>query len=116
MDFDLKNFEIALPDADLVCFADVLYEKDLGIAVAKRIYECTSKGSKVLLVSPPTRPGKIWMIDVLKELYKESDCLPLIDGKIIKNIDVEMPNAIDKTDIRGKSNGLNRQDFFILEL
>lgn len=70
----------------------------------------------MLLVSPPTRPGKVWMIDKLKELYKESHYyLPLLDGKTVKNVDVEM-HAICNTDIRGKSNGLNRQDFFILEL
>ena len=117
MEFDLKNFEIKLPEADLVCFADVLYEKDLGIAVAKRIHECKTRGSKILLVSPPTRPGKIWMINKLKELYNESNYLSLVEGKIVKNVDIVMPFSIQNNkDIRGKDNGLNRQDFFILEI
>ena len=116
MEFDLKNFEIKLPEADLVCFADVLYEKDLGIAVAKRIHECKTRGSKILLVSPPTRPGKTWMINKLKELYNESNYLSLVEGKIVKNVDIIMPSIQNNKDIRGKDNGLNRQDFFILEM
>jgi len=110
MVFDIKNFDVKLPQADVVVFADVLYEKDLGIAVAERVYESFTRGSKVLLVSPPYRIGRPWLMERLKELISNK----VIEGKSI-TVDVAMPIRNSLIDIRGKYN-TGEQEMFVLEL
>ena len=51
LEFDLLNENIELPNTDIVLFADVLYSKQLGIGVAKRVYEAKCKGKWVIVVS-----------------------------------------------------------------
>jgi len=55
--FDAKDFNNPLPYADLYCFADVLYEKSLGEAVAKRIFEAIKNDKKVIIADAKTRLG-----------------------------------------------------------
>lgn len=116
MEFDVTNFAMKLPASDVVCFADVLYEKDLGLAIADRIFESVNRGSRVLLVSPNHRPGKPFLISRLKELFKNSnnlDNVKKLDGKITTT-DVAMPARDSLTsDIRGTT---LLQEMFILEL
>ena len=55
--FDAKDLINPLPDADLYCFADVLYDKSLGEAVAKRIFEAIKNNKKVIIADAKTRLG-----------------------------------------------------------
>ncbi len=56
--FDAKDLKNPLPDADLYCFADVLYDKSLGEAVATRIFEAIKKNKKVIIADAKTRLGQ----------------------------------------------------------
>ena len=114
MVFDIKNFDVRLPQADIVVFADVLYEKDLAVAVAERVYECCMRGSKILLVSPPHRIGRPWLMERLKELFKSDNSNKVIEGKSV-TVDVAMPIRNSLIDIRGKYN-TGEQEMFVLEL
>lgn len=44
--------EEPLPDADLVLFADLLYERPLALAAARRVLEAHARGSEVLVADP----------------------------------------------------------------
>lgn len=54
--FDVSGAE-ALPDADVVVIADLLYEPDLAGAVARRVLEARRRGS-VVVVGDPDRAGR----------------------------------------------------------
>ena len=113
MEFDVKNFKIPLPAADVVCFADVLYEKDLGLAIADRVYESVIRGSRVIVVSPNHRPGKPFLLNRLKELFKNTNDIKNLDG-LITTTDVAMPERNSLvSDIRGTT---LLQEMFVLEL
>lgn len=58
LQFDIKDSTTPLPGADVVVLADVLYDKNLGIAVAHRVYEALARGSCVIVGDSPTRLGR----------------------------------------------------------
>ena len=66
--FDVTDFSIHLPPADLLLIADLLYNPATGEAVAKRIFEAVKRGTKVILADSPRRPGRPRMIEVLTQL------------------------------------------------
>jgi hypothetical protein len=55
--FDVKDFSIPLPGADVVVIADLLYDKSLAVAVAKRVAEAYFRGSLVIVGNSPGRCG-----------------------------------------------------------
>ena len=61
--FDAKDFNYPLPSADIYCFADVLYDQSLGVAVAKRIFEAIKNNKKVIIADAKTRLGKEFSIE-----------------------------------------------------
>lgn len=65
---DVKDLSVALPAADYVVIADLLYDKSLGIAVAKRVFEATRRGSRVIVGDSPCRLGRPHMLAELKSL------------------------------------------------
>ena len=69
--FDVKDFTIALPKADVVVLADVLYDKHLGIAVAHRVYEALMRGNCVIVGDSPTRQGREPFLNELRKLVRE---------------------------------------------
>lgn len=64
--FDLLTRD-ALPPADVVVVADVLYEPVLAGAVARRVSEALARGSRVI-VGDPGRAGRAAFISLLTEL------------------------------------------------
>merc|ERR1711879_710667 len=47
--FDLRDLDVALPDADLVVGSDLFYERDTACALAKRVAEARRCGSEVVI-------------------------------------------------------------------
>ncbi|KAI2491710.1 hypothetical protein MHU86_22853 [Fragilaria crotonensis] len=66
--FDLCDFNMPLPPADLVVAADVMYEPRTGTAMAKRTYEALSRGSRVVVGDSPGRAGRPAFLEELKRL------------------------------------------------
>jgi len=78
--FDICNLSVPLPPADIVCAADILYEKSTGIALAKRCIEALERGSRVVIGCSPGRPGRPAFLEELKRLnprMKEVDFVDL---------------------------------------
>ena len=66
--FDICDLSIPLPTADIVCAADILYEKKTGIALAKRTIEALERGSRIVIGCSPGRPGRPAFIEELQRL------------------------------------------------
>ena len=66
--FDICDLSIPLPPADIVCAADILYEKSTGIALAKRCIEALERGSRVVIGCSPGRPGRPAFLEELRRL------------------------------------------------
>lgn len=66
--FDICDLSIPLPSADVICAADILYEKKTGIALAKRTIEALERGSRVVIGCSPGRPGRPAFIEELQKL------------------------------------------------
>eukprot|EP00956_Cyclotella_meneghiniana_P026495 scaffold57394_cov66-Cyclotella_meneghiniana.AAC.1 len=73
--FDICNLSsVPLPPADVVCAADILYEKSTdilyekstGIALAKRCIEALERGSQVVIGCSPGRPGRPAFLEELR--------------------------------------------------
>ena len=65
--FDIRNLSVPLPPADVVCAADILYEKRTGIALAKRCIEALGRGSRVVIGCSPGRPGRPAFLKELRQ-------------------------------------------------
>ena len=65
--FDLFDISQPLPPADVVIFADLLYNKPLGKGTARRVYEAYQRGSWVIVGSQKGREGRE---EFTRELYK----------------------------------------------
>jgi predicted nicotinamide N-methyase len=63
--FDLGG-DSPLPEADLVLFADLLYEEPLARAAAARVLEAARAGAEVL-VGDPERTGRAAFLEVLRQ-------------------------------------------------
>ena len=63
---DMKDYDSALPPVDLVVAADIMYEPQTGIAMAKRAVEAMSAGARVLLGDSPGRPGRKAFLEELE--------------------------------------------------
>ena len=66
--FDICDLSKPLPPADIVCAADILYEKKTGIALAKRTMEALERGSRVVIGCSPGRPGRPAFLNELQRL------------------------------------------------
>jgi predicted nicotinamide N-methyase len=66
--FNILDVETPLPSADIVVIADMLYTKELGIAVAKRVLEAKSRGSVVIIGDSPNRAGRPYFLEELAAL------------------------------------------------
>jgi predicted nicotinamide N-methyase len=66
--FDVKDLSVPLPDADFVVIADLLYDKELGIAVARRVKEARDRNSKIIIGDSPNRLGRPYMLAELSSL------------------------------------------------
>lgn len=66
--FDICNLSEPLPPADIICAADILYEKSTGIALAKRTIEGLERGSRVVIGCSPGRPGRPAFLKELQRL------------------------------------------------
>ena len=64
--FDICNLSVPLPPADVVCAADILYEKSTGVALAKRCIEALERGSRVVIGCSPGRPGRPAFLEELR--------------------------------------------------
>ena len=64
--FDICNLSVPLPPADVVCAADILYEKSIGIALANRCIEALERGSRVVIGCSPGRPGRPAFLEELR--------------------------------------------------
>lgn len=71
--FDLKDFDVELPEGSLYVMADVLYNPPLGRVVAKRVAEAVRKGKMVILADSPGRTGREYMIQALHNDYRDID-------------------------------------------
>lgn len=65
--FDLCDESTALPQADLVVAADIMYEPKTGRAMARRAIEALQRGSRVLVGDSPGRAGRPAFLATLKE-------------------------------------------------
>lgn len=65
---DICDMDVALPEADLVVAADVMYESTTGEAMAHRTVEALKRGSRVVVGCSPGRPGRPAFVDELKRL------------------------------------------------
>ena len=65
---DICDFDNPLPDADIVCAADIMYEPKTGRATAHRTVEALKRGSRVVIGCSPGRPGRPAFLDELKKL------------------------------------------------
>ena len=66
--FDICDLSKPLPPADIICAADILYEKNTGIALAKRTMEALERGSRVIIGCSPGRPGRPAFLNELQRL------------------------------------------------
>ena len=65
---DICDFDTPLPDADIVCAADIMYEPKTGRATAHRTVEALKRGSRVVIGCSPGRPGRPAFLEELKKL------------------------------------------------
>eukprot|EP00956_Cyclotella_meneghiniana_P010910 scaffold15241_cov65-Cyclotella_meneghiniana.AAC.3 len=92
--FDICNLSVPLPPADVVCAADILYEKSTGIALARRCIEALERGSRVVIGCSPGRPGRPAFLEELRRLMNPNKM------KDVDFVDVE------GTTCRGQRNSL----------
>lgn len=78
--FDICDLSIPLPAADIVCAADILYEKKTGIALATRTIEALARGSRVVIGCSPGRPGRPAFIEELQRLSSKDVNFVNIEG------------------------------------
>lgn len=64
--FDVKDLSQPLPQADYVVIADLLYDKELGNAVALRVLDAIRRKSKVIVGDSPSRMGRPFFLATLK--------------------------------------------------
>ena len=69
--FDICDLSTPMPPADIICAADILYEKKTGIALAKRTIEALERGSRVVIGCSPGRPGRPAFIEELQRLISK---------------------------------------------
>lgn len=80
--FDVKDSSQPLPETDLLVIADLLYDKELGIAVAKRILEAKRRGLSVIVGDSPNRMGRPFMLEELRR--HGIDCeFQFVDGTTV---------------------------------
>ena len=77
--FDICNLSVPLPPADIVCAADILYEKSTGIALAKRTIEALERGSRVVIGCSPGRPGRPAFLEELQRLNSNMKDVNFVD-------------------------------------
>ena len=77
--FDICNLSVPLPPADIVCAADILYEKSTGVALAKRCIEALERGSRVVIGCSPGRPGRPAFLDELRRLNPNMKDVDFVD-------------------------------------
>ena len=77
--FDICNLSEPLPPADIVCAADILYEKSTGIALAKRCIEALERGSRVVIGCSPGRPGRPAFLEELRRLNPNMEDFDFVD-------------------------------------
>ena len=65
---DICDDTTPLPDADIVCAADIMYEPKTGRATAHRTVEALKRGSRVVIGCSPGRPGRPAFLEELKLL------------------------------------------------
>lgn len=65
---NICDFSVPLPEADLVVAADIMYEPATGRAVARRVVEALSRGSRVVIGCSPGRPGRPAFLEELREI------------------------------------------------
>lgn len=70
---DICDFETPLPDADIVCAADIMYEPKTGRATAHRTVEALKRGSRVVIGCSPGRPGRPAFLEELNKLVPGID-------------------------------------------
>ncbi len=73
------NLSVPLPPADIVCAADILYEKSTGIALAKRCIEALERGSRVVIGCSPGRPGRPAFLEELRRLNPKLKDVDFVD-------------------------------------
>jgi hypothetical protein len=66
--FDLCDFSIVLPKADIVVAADIMYEPVTGRALAHRTLEALKRGNRVIICDSPGRAGRPAFLEELKRL------------------------------------------------
>jgi len=79
--FDICDLTIPLPSADIICAADILYEKKTGIALAKRTIEALERGSRIVIGCSPGRPGRPAFIEELQRLSSKDVNFVNVEGK-----------------------------------
>ena len=72
---DICDFDTPLPDADIVCAADIMYEPKTGKATAHRTVEALKRGSRVVIGCSPGRPGRPAFLEELKKLVPGIDAI-----------------------------------------
>lgn len=77
--FDICNLSVPLPSADIVCAADILYEKKTGVALAKRTIEALERGSRVVIGCSPGRPGRPAFLKELQRLNSNMKDVNFVD-------------------------------------
>lgn len=77
--FDICNLSVPLPPADIVCAADILYEKSTGIALAKRCIEALERGSRVVIGCSPGRLGRPAFLEELRRLNPKLKDVNFVD-------------------------------------
>lgn len=77
--FDICNLSVPLPPADIVCAADILYEKSTGVALAKRCIEALERGSRVVIGCSPGRPGRPAFLEELRRLNPNMKDVGFVD-------------------------------------
>lgn len=77
--FDICDLSVPLPPADIVCAADILYEKSTGIALAKRCIEALDRGSRVVIGCSPGRPGRPAFLEELRRLNPKLKKVDFVD-------------------------------------
>ena len=77
--FDICNLSVPLPPADIVCAADILYEKSTGVALAKRCIEALERGSRIVIGCSPGRPGRPAFLEELRRLNPNMKDVDFVD-------------------------------------
>ena len=83
---DITDHTKPLPQADLVLIADMLYNPVTGEAVARRIHEAVSRGSRVIIADSPRRPGRPRMLEVLSELMGREIAFKSVLGESVSGV------------------------------